>query len=246
MQITFGVCSNIFKEKDINQPSKLRREHVTNYLEWRKRHGGQRNTAVHEIKFLAQILDEAINRGYIDKNPARKLGIKKDSPAEKNPWSNDEIARVEQALVERDRFGWMHATFLMGLNQAVRLRQSKIPLSRIDFKRRIIDYPNENVKGAKGYSQPISPDFFPILQELVAHRKAIGKSTLCDMPSFGASIEWRRFLDELGLKTFSSSWIARNLDHASSTCRNTRIARKAICESRQFTSACHLSEDYCK
>jgi integrase len=189
-----------FKEKQITQPAALRREHVINYLEWRKKHGGSRNTAIHEIKFLAQVMEEAVNRGYIDKNPVRKLGIKKDDPAEKVPWSDDEVAKVEKALVERDKFGWMHVTFLMGYHQAARLRQSQIPISRIDFKRRIIDYPSEKVKDGKGYSQPISPAFYPILQELVAHRQSLGKSMLCDLPAFGESIEWRRFLDKLGLK----------------------------------------------
>jgi integrase len=107
----------------------------------------------------------------------------------------------------------MHVTFLMGLYQAVRLRQSEIPLSRIDFRRRIIDYPSDKVKGGKGYSQPIDPAFYPMLQELVAHRQSIGKSMLCEIPIL-PSVEWRRFLDELGLKHLvhhglRATWITR-------------------------------------
>ena len=45
-----------FKEIGVTQPVGLRREHVINYLEWRKKHGGERNTAIHEIKFLGFIM----------------------------------------------------------------------------------------------------------------------------------------------------------------------------------------------
>jgi hypothetical protein len=72
-----------FGEMEVTQPAALRREHVINYFEWRKKHGGERNTAIHEIKFLGMLMDY----------------------------------------------------------QVVRLRQSQVPLSCIDFRRRIIDYP---------------------------------------------------------------------------------------------------------
>jgi hypothetical protein len=64
-----------FKEIDVTQPVGLRGEHVINYLEWRKKHGGEQNTAIHEIKFLGMLMDEAISRGYASVNPARKLRL---------------------------------------------------------------------------------------------------------------------------------------------------------------------------
>jgi site-specific recombinase XerD len=123
-----------FEENEITQPAALRREHVIDYLAWRERHGGRRNTAIHEIKFLGMLMDEAISRGYARENPARKLRLEKSPAAEKVPWSDFEVKRVQAALIERSKFGWMHVTFLMGLYQAARLRQSEIPLSRIDFE----------------------------------------------------------------------------------------------------------------
>jgi hypothetical protein len=196
-----------FKENEITQPAALQREHVIGYLEWRKTHGGRRggghrNTAIHEIKFLGQLMDEAITRGYATTNPCRKLHLEKTPPAEKLPWTHEEVEKVLSTLEQRDRFGWMHVAFLMGRYQAVRLRQSAVPLSGIDFNRRLITYPDEVVKGRRGFSHPIDPDFFPILQELVAHRQAMGKSTLCDIPSEKEdppSVQIRQFLDSLGL-----------------------------------------------
>lgn len=202
-----------FKENGITQPSALRREHIMNYLAWREKRGGQRNTAIDEIKWLGQLMDEAISRGYASTNPARKLHLAKAAAAEKVVWSAFGIDQVEKALSARDKFGWMHVTMLMGLHQALRLRQAEIPLSCIDFQRRLISYPGIKVKGGKAHSQPIDPDFYPILQELVEHRRALGKAMLCEIPVL-ASVEWRRFLDELGLKHLMhhglrATWITR-------------------------------------
>jgi hypothetical protein len=104
-------------------------------------------------------------------------------------------------------------TFLMGLYQAVRLRQAQVPLRCIDFKRRGIGYPANIVKGARPYSQPIDPSFFPILQELISHRQSIGSPVLCEIP-ISPSVEWSRFLDELGFKHLvhhglRATWITR-------------------------------------
>jgi integrase len=197
----------------ITHPATLKREHVTGYIAWRKKHGGERNVAILEIKFLAMLMDEAISRGHATVNPARKLRLEKSATAEKSAWSEFELETVGNALAARDTFGWMHATFLMGLYQAVRLRQSQVPISKVDFRRRIIDYPSNIVKGAKGYSQAIDPAFYPILQEIVAHRKSLGSPLLCEVPIL-ASVEWRRFLDGLGLPHLChhglrATWITR-------------------------------------
>lgn len=69
------------------------------------------------------------------------------------------------------------------------------------------------MKGGKGYSQLIDPGFYPILQELMEHRQAIGSPLLCEIPLL-ASIEWRRFLDELAIKHLChhglrATWITR-------------------------------------
>lgn len=137
----FHKWLEFFDKFEITTPSLFRREHIDSYLIWRKADGGGRNSSIHEIKFLAQVLDEAIARGFITTNPARKLRLKPDAPAEKNVWGEDEVLMVQAALEQRDRYGWLHVSFLMGLHQAVRMRQSAIPLSSIDFKRRLINYP---------------------------------------------------------------------------------------------------------
>jgi hypothetical protein len=209
----FWKLHEYLQSRDIKHPSMLRREDVLAYLDWRcsptpgkwmNPNHNRRDSAIKEISLLGQIMDEAIRRGYADKNPARRHGIKPAKPAQKVPWSPAEVATVGKALEEHDRFGWMHATFLMGLHQAARLRQAQIPISCIDFKRRVINYPDYVVKGGEGFAQPISPEFNSTLQELVAHRKGLGKASLCDVPDhhnkqIPASVQWRKFLVNLGL-----------------------------------------------
>jgi hypothetical protein len=110
-----------FEEQGITTPALFHREHIDKYLIWRGVDGAGRNSAIHEIKFLAQVFDEAIARGFITTNPARKLRLKPDAPAEKSVWSDDEVALVQAALEECDRYNWMHVSFLMGLHQAIRI-----------------------------------------------------------------------------------------------------------------------------
>jgi site-specific recombinase XerD len=73
------------QENEITHPALLRREHVIGYFAWREKRGGNRNTAIHEIKFLGTLMDEAVARKYATENPARKLRLEKVPPPEKVP-----------------------------------------------------------------------------------------------------------------------------------------------------------------
>ena len=53
-----------FEERQITTPQLFKREHPDDYLAWRTQQGAGRNSAIGELKFLAQVLDEAIARGF--------------------------------------------------------------------------------------------------------------------------------------------------------------------------------------
>jgi hypothetical protein len=135
-----------------------------------------------EMKFFGQVLEETVHRGFIRTNCARKLGIQKIEQEHKNPWTDEEIQRVSAELTMTAKFGWMHVTFLMGLYQAVRLRQSVVPIHFIDLDRGVINYPGKIVKGRKGFSQPIDPTFAPTLKAIMEHRRSIREQALCTLP----------------------------------------------------------------
>jgi hypothetical protein len=183
-------------EKGIPGPSALRREHAAQYLDWRKERGAGRNTAIAELKVIGTIMAEAVERGYASTNPLRKMGLQQEEQAHKVPWTPQQVEMAIAAAEEIERFGWLHVALLLGRFQAIRIGQCRVPLSGVDLRRRIIHYPGSIVKGGKGYSQPIDPDFYPILCEIVAHRTELGKSTLCDLPQL-QSVYIRYFLDAL-------------------------------------------------
>ncbi len=196
-----------FDEVGITTPATVTREIVLGYLSWRADNGADRNTAIDEIKFFAMVMDEAKQRKFVTgDNPARGLDLSRLPQRHKEAWTDDEVALVGAKLAAQDEFGWLHVTFLFGLYQASRLRQCAVPLRSIDVARGLINYPDEIVKGRKGFSQPINPEFLPILKAIVEKRKALRHSTVCDIPGKGEvppSVQWRKFLDTLNLQHLS-------------------------------------------
>jgi Phage integrase SAM-like domain len=201
---------------DVPGPVNLTREHCLAYVEWRIGHSVSRNTAVLDLKLMHQVLGEAVRRGYIKTNPAEKLGLK-HGPAvrEKRAWTDKELATVDSELKERDRFGWMRVTFLLGRYQAARLRQCAATLDDIhlEWQPPTIYYPAPKGGEAKAYSQPIDKRLLTDLSEIVNHRRSIGATTLCDIP-FDASVQWRQFLDELRITGVShhslrATWVTK-------------------------------------
>lgn len=196
-------------EQGIATASQVRRELAGIYLDWRGKHGGGRNSAIAEIKLLGMVMDEAKARGHCQENPLRRLGIKRDKPAEKLVWSDADITRAA-AHFEREKSHWMLCAFYFGLYQAARLRQCQLPISAIRIEAGVISYPGHLVKGGEGFTQPIDARFLPILRRLVA---ASAGDTLCVVP-WDASIRLRRSLDRAGLPGLCqhglrATWITR-------------------------------------
>jgi integrase len=184
-------------ELGITVPSAITSEVVLDYLPWRKAHHGERNTAIYEIKFFAQLLDEAKKRGYARENAARDLHLKLSAVEHKRVWTDEQVRIAIEAAGKADRFGWLHVALLMGKYQAVRFGQCQVPLDCIDLNSQVINYPAEIMKGGKPHTQPIDPEFTPVLKEIVAHRRGLKKTTLADLPLL-RGVEMRKFLDSLG------------------------------------------------
>lgn len=193
---------------DIPTAALIKREHGGKYLEWRTKSAG-RNSAIGELKLLSMVVEEAKNRGYCSDNPLRRLGLKKEKPAEKLIWSDDDI-RKAAAHFEREKSHWMLVAFYFGLYQAARLRQSQLPLQAIHLEAGVISYPDNLVKGGEGFTQPIDSRFLPRLRQLM---EASEGKTLCVVP-WDASIRLRRSLDRAGLPGLChhglrATWITR-------------------------------------
>jgi Phage integrase family len=223
-------------EVDLAIPAMVTRETVLDYVAKREAEGAARNTALSEVKFIAQVLDEATTRGYAKTNVARKLGLATTEQTHKTPWTDAQINLAIDAAEKIDRFGWMRCALLMGRFQAVRLGSCAVPLDCIDFERREIRYPGSVMKNGREFQQAIFPDFLPILAEIVEHRRKLGESRLCELPGKPSpSFHLRKFLDDLGLRGLSHHGLRASLI--------TKMALKGVPESACMKFVGHQSRE---
>jgi len=212
---------------DCRSPSTLTREQVLGYVQWRAKAGAGANTSALELKLLGQILDEAIARGMVAKNPARNLRLKRTAPKVKRALTDVELERIA-AIFEPgarhqyecagklwtvQRLDWHHASFLLCRFQAARLMMCAVPLDCIHLKERRIYFPAEIMKGRKPLTQPIDKRAIADLSEIVVSRLAAGEVTLASPPVL-ASLHWIRLLASLDITKASShcfrvSWITQ-------------------------------------
>jgi hypothetical protein len=220
------------RESEIAGPRNVTRELCLNYPAWRAQRHGRRNVAIDDLKLLAMALDEAIQREYCDRNPARKLGLKRDPRQEKRPWTPEELDLVDRTLAEREPYGWMRCTYLLGRYQSMRLRGCQVPLDCIDLQAGVIRYSANIMKGRRELIQPIDLRLQPLLTDIVAHRLSAGHMTLCDVPQM-ASVDWHNFLWSLGITGISH--------HSLRVTWISEAARKGIPESMAMRFSGHSS-----
>ena len=145
----------------IHSPRQLTYRLGIDYLEWRttfKKRTGKivgRNTAILELKLLSLVMGEAVRLGHADANPLVSMKIRRDRQPKKPELTDDEILEIQEAL--RDEPEWMQASFEIGLHTGCRLRETRIPLSCVDFRECKITFPSP--KGgevwAAGTTRPV-------------------------------------------------------------------------------------------
>ncbi len=186
------------EEKKVFSPHQLTFNHCLDYMDWRM--AGQphlgiykcgHNTARLDLKILHLVCEQAIKRGFILANPARKLGIKRHKSPEKPELTDEDIALIRKKLVELDMPDWMRISFEIAIHQGVRLSETSFPLSRIDWKHENIEF---HAKRDQRYSVSIHPKLLPLLKKL----KKEGRPMTCELPLM-ASKAWWRFFKNIGL-----------------------------------------------
>jgi integrase len=124
-------------------------------------HKAAKNTALLEIKFLGMIMDEAIQSGFCNTNPCRKLGIKRDKPKAKPKIEIDEHRLITRALKREPE--WMRVSYKIAWEQGCRFSETCFPLSDVDLARNVIGF---RTKGEKETIAefPLSPRLRPLLR----------------------------------------------------------------------------------
>jgi hypothetical protein len=161
------------EEQDIDYPRQIKFHHGEEYLRWRLATpvNGRyviHNTALLELKFLSQLINEAVRREFTESNPLARLGIARSAPKIKEELTDRQIKTARAAL--RPQPSWMPDTFEVGLYTGCRFNECEIPVARINLKKRTIrmeDSKRDENDPKKYFTIPIHPELLPTIKRLV-------------------------------------------------------------------------------
>jgi integrase len=176
----------------LHSPRSITYRRALEYIEWRINHKKKtgktvgRNTAILELKVFAMIMGEAVRLGHADANPLLQLKLKRDKAAKKPEMTDAEIVALRSALLSEPE--WMRVAFEIALHTGCRIRETRIPMTCVDFKEGKITFPSPKGGEDRAFSIPMPEALRPLLQELAEQKR---KFTL-DFP-FQPSRRWQQF-----------------------------------------------------
>jgi hypothetical protein len=186
-------------DKKVHVPAAVTYQHAVDYIPWRLTHQRpcgkrySRNTAITELKFFGQIMQEAVRRDYAARNPCERLRLRRDPAREKPELTNAEIALIRAECARREGHlpiaeQWMTTSFEIALHTWCRLSSTAVPLPLVDFDRNEITLRTKGRKlGEPSYlTVPIHPDLLPRLHAL----RAAGAAHTCTLPAMAAKAWW--------------------------------------------------------
>jgi integrase len=180
------------QDRRYHSPRAITYRNALEYIEWRtgyKKKSGRtagRNTAIFELKTFAMIMGEAVRLGHANANPLVSLKLKRDMPAKKPELSDKDIGEIREALKAEPE--WMRNAFEIALHTGCRLRETRIPLSCVDFAEDKITFPSPKGGESRAFSVPMPSALRPLLERLL---KAKQKFTV-EFP-FQPSRRWQQF-----------------------------------------------------
>lgn len=176
----------------IYSPRQVTYRRAVEYLDWRtsfKKRTGKtvgRNTAIFELKTLSLIIGEAVRLGHADANPLVSMKIRRDKAAKKPELTDSEIIEIREALHNEPE--WMQISFDISLNTGCRLRETRIPLTCIDFQEGKITFPSPKGGEERAFSIPMPTALEALFQRLVTE----GREHTVEFP-FQPSRRWHQF-----------------------------------------------------
>jgi hypothetical protein len=219
----FATLMTFFEERNVRSASQITRKMCFDFLEWRIEGGCSRNTAILNLRILRLILNEAVAREHILKNPASKMGLRPDSVKEK-----PEITDAQRQIVEAARLSdWQRISWAIAIHQGCRLAETSLPLSAVDLENDTITF---TIKGNRRHTTRLMPALKPMLQQL----KDDGCHVTWGPFHRNASRDWSRTLKDLGMPfTF----------HSTRVTVITRLARAGVNEQQAIRFIGHCSSE---
>jgi integrase len=185
--------------KGIKYPRQLSYEHLRDYFTWRKSPGHPavrpcgHNTALSDVRLLALIIDEAIRLGFAERNPCRRIGVKRHAAKVKPEFTDLDIDVIRRALLNEEE--WMRISFEIAIRHGTRLRATSISLEHdVDWNLNTVTF---HEKGHKTFTVALHPELCILFQSL----RSKGYKRTCTIP-INASKYWRSFFDKIGKPQF--------------------------------------------
>jgi len=151
---------------------------------------------------------EAVRRDFAPGNPCDQLELRRDQVKEKPELTREEIALIRAEVTRREAHlplpqRWMSICFEIALHQTFRLRETQIPMDRIDIERRTIFWTG---KGKNGIPKTGTTLLHEALVPLMLALRAAGATHTCILPRMAAK-EWWALRQQLkiGHTTFHST-----------------------------------------
>lgn len=203
-------------EKKIPSPANLTREHCFDYMTWRREPKPKQgkffachNTALHEVKLLGSVAQEAVNRGMLTANPCLRLNIGKQAVKKKPELTEADCALIRASIAKetdpaiRD---FLSNSFEIARHQGCRITETSLnPQTDVEIfkgpgrnnKRGLITF---LAKGGKRFTTVLHPNLIPLFERLKAQGKTRTWATPEGRVFSWASGYWFRFLRRIGLK----------------------------------------------
>lgn len=182
------------------------------------------NTALTELKVFSAIMQEAVRRGYVNGNPAIRLGLQRQQAKKKPEITTKEQERIETALANEP--AWMRDCWLVAMRQGCRIAETAVALSDIDMTARTITF---HGKGGKIHCAPLHDDLKPLVRRALRAKQ----TNLVLLPKY-PSKAWFRFFRRIGLPHLSF--------HSTRVSVVTRLARNGYSMAQTKAYVGHASD----
>lgn len=172
MGVAWQALRAFLQENDITHPRQVKYAHGAAYLQWRRQnhiHGKKvgHNTALLELKFLSQLVNEAIRREFTESNPIARLGVARSPQKVKPELTDAQISTLRKKI--KSKPGWMGVAFEIALYTGCRFSECEIPMDDIDLIKgnlRLRDAKRGENDPRKFFTVPIHPELRPTLERL--------------------------------------------------------------------------------
>jgi integrase len=198
-QNSWRNISVFLRTQEIFVPRQLSRQQVREFIDWRQQRHPElgvyevsKNTALHEIKLLRILMNEATVSGFCNANPCARLDVKRDPAPRKPRITEVEHRKILASLKSEPE--WMQISFAIAWEQGCRFSETCLPLKDVDLRRGVIGFRTKGEKDSIA-EFPLSPNLRPLFQRLIR----AGKKVTFQMPPMPGKAWWR-FFKRIGLR----------------------------------------------